>query len=225
MSAALEKLLTPDNCVVAFIDHQPQMSFGVNSHDIQTVKNNTVGLAKACKLFNVPTVLTTVETESFSGYTWPELIDALDGQETVERSSMNSWEDEGFVAAVKASGKKKLVLSGLWTEVCIAFPAICALDEGFEVYFVADACGGTTKEAHDMAVQRMIQAGATPLTWQQVILEFQRDWAREETYDPILEIVKDHSGGYGMGVDYAYTMVHKAGQRTKTKPQKIKKAA
>tara|TARA_B100001123_G_scaffold442218_2_gene585295 strand:- start:1432 stop:2106 length:675 start_codon:yes stop_codon:yes gene_type:complete len=224
MTAATEKLLTPDNCVVAFIDHQPQMSFGVNSHDIQTIKNNTVGLAKACKLFNVPTVLTTVETESFSGYTWPELVDALEGQQTIERTSMNSWEDEGFAKAVKATGKKKLVLSGLWTEVCIAFPAICALDEGFDVHFVSDACGGTTKEAHDMAVQQMIQAGAKPRTWQQVILEFQRDWSRKATYNGIMDIVQQHSGGYGMGVDYAYTMVHKANQRG-ANPQTIKKAA
>jgi|TARA_B100000686_G_scaffold354841_1_gene467614 nicotinamidase-related amidase len=132
--------------------------------------------------------------------------------------------DKGFVEAVKATGRKKLVLCGLWTEVCIAFPAICALDEDFEVYFVADACGGTTKEAHEMAIQMMIQAGAKPRTWQQVILEFQRDWARKETYDPILKIVKDHSGGYGMGVDYAYTMVHKAEQRGDHK-QKINKVA
>jgi len=215
MSTATEKMLTPDNCVVAFIDHQPQMAFGVNSHDIQTIKNNTVGLAKACKLFGVPTVLTSVETTSFSGHSWPELVGALgEGQMNVERSSMNSWEDAGFVAAVKATGKKKLVLTGLWTEVCITFPAICALAEGFEVYFVSDCCGGTSKEAHDMAVARMIQAGAIPLTWQQTILEFQRDWARKETYDDILAIVKNHSGGYGMGVDYAFTLVHGAPQRT-----------
>lgn len=224
MSAATEKLLTPDNCVIAFIDHQPQMSFGVVSHDRQTIKNNTVGLAKAAKIFGVPTVLTTVETESFSGYTWPELVDALGGQQTVERSSMNSWEDAAFVKAVEATGKKKLVLSGLWTEVCIAFPAICALAEGYEVYFVSDACGATSKEAHDMAVQMMIQAGAQPRTWQQVLLEFQRDWARKETYDDVMELVKEHSGAYGMGVDYAYTMVHKQPQRGEH-PQTITNAS
>lgn len=214
MNAAKDKLLTPDNCVVAFIDHQPQMSFGVQSHDRQVIKSNTIGLAKACKLFKVPTVLTTVETESFSGYTWPELIDALGGQASVERSSMNSWEDEGFVNAVKVTGRQKLVLSGLWTEVCIAFPAICALDEGYEVFFVSDACGGTTLEAHNMAVEMMIQAGAKPRTWQQVMLEFQRDWARKETYDGVIKIAQEHSGAYGMGVDYAYTMVHKQKART-----------
>lgn len=220
MTIAIKNLLTPDNCVVAFIDQQPQMSFGVQSHDLQVIKNNTVGLAKACKIFGAPTVLTTVETESFSGYTWPELIDALDGQQTIERSSMNSWEDEGFVAAVKATGRKKLVLTGLWTEVCIAFPAICALDEGFEVFFVADACGATSKEAHDMAILQMIQAGAKPRTWQQVMLEFQRDWARKGTYDAVIALAQEHGGAYGMGVDYAYTMVHKAPQRG-DHPQKI----
>jgi nicotinamidase-related amidase len=220
MAAAQDKLLTPENCVVAFIDHQPQMSFGVQSHDRQAVKNNTVGLAKAARIFNVPTILTTVETESFSGYTWPELVDALDGQETIERSSMNSWEDEGFVKAVRATGRKKLVLSGLWTEGCIMFPALCALDEGYEVFFVSDACGATSEEAHSMAVQGMIQAGAQPRTWQQVLLEFQRDWARKETYDQVINLVQEHSGAYGMGVDYAYTMVHKAPQRGES-PQHI----
>lgn len=220
MTAATEKLLTPENCVIAFIDHQPQMSFGVQSHDRQAVKNATVGLAKAAKIFNVPTLLTTVETESFSGYTWPELIDALQGQKTIERTSMNSWEDEGFVKAVKASGRKKLVLSGLWTEVCIAFPAICALEEDYEVFFVSDACGATSHEAHEMAIQMMIQAGAKPRTWQQVLLEFQRDWSRKETYDAVINLVQEHSGGYGMGVDYAYTMVHKNPQRA-ANPQLI----
>lgn len=215
------ELLNEKNSVIAFIDHQPQMSFGVNSHDIQSIRNNTVGLAKAARLFKVPTILTTVETESFSGYTWPELIDALDGQETIERTSMNSWDSKEFVDAVKSTGRKKLILSGLWSEVCIVFPALDALAAGYEVYFVADAMAGTFKEAHDMAIQRMIQAGAVPVTWQQVILEFQRDWAHKDTYDGMMDIVREHSGGYGMGVDYAYTMVHKAAQRAKT-PQIIK---
>lgn len=222
MSAATEKLLTPNNCVIAFIDQQPQMTFGVQSHDRQAIKNNTVGLARAAKIFNVPTILTSVETEGFSGYTWPELIDALNGQETIERSSMNSWEDEGFVNAVKATGRNKLVLCGLWTEVCIAFPAICALDEGFEVFFVSDACGATSIEAHEMAVQMMIQAGAKPRTWQQVLLEFQRDWSRQETYNAVTDLAREVSGAYGIGIDYAGTLVHKMGQRGRY-PQKIHK--
>ena len=223
MTFAQTELLNKDNSTLIFIDHQPQMAFGVNSIDRQTLKNNTVALAKTAKVFNVPTVLTAVETESFSGYIWPELIDALDGQQSIERSSMNSWEDEGFVKAVKATGRKKLIMAALWTEVCLTYPALCALAEGYDVYFVTDASGGTSQEAHDMAVQRMIQAGAKPVTWQQVLLEYQRDWSRKETYDAVLDIVKEHSGAYGMGVDYAYTMVHGAPQRTKTTPQTIAK--
>lgn len=221
MSYATDELLNKDNAVVIFIDHQPQMSFGVHSIDVQTLKNNTVALAKTAKVFNVPTVLTAVETKSFSGYIWPELIDALEGQASIERSSMNSWEDDKFVQAVKKTGRKKLIMAALWTEVCLNFPVLCALAEGYEVYFVTDASGGTSKEAHDMSVQRMIQAGAVPVTWQQVLLEFQRDWNRKDTYDAVLDIVKEHSGGYGMGVDYAYTMVHGVPQRTKTNPHEV----
>jgi nicotinamidase-related amidase len=126
---------------------------------------------------------------------------------------MNSWEDKKLVAAVKATGRKKLIMAALWTEVCLNFPALEALAEGYEVYIVTDASGGTTQEAHDMSVQRMIQAGAVPVTWQQVLLEFQRDWAHKDTYDAVMDLVREHSGAYGMGVDYAYTMVHKAPQR------------
>lgn len=201
-------LLTPDNCAAIFIDHQPQMLFGVNSIDRQTLINNVVGLAKAAKIFNIPTILTTVETESFSGYMWPQLLEIFPGKEPIERSSMNSWEDEKFVAEIKRIGRTKLVIAGLWTEVCVAFPAIDALLEGYEVYAVVDASGGTSVTAHDMAVQRMIQAGVVPVTWLQVLLEFQRDWARRETYDEVIQIVREHAGAYGSGVEYAYTMVH-----------------
>ncbi len=206
---SIRKLLTPQNSALIFIDHQPQMAFGVTSIDRQLLKNNVTALAKAGRFFNVPTILTTVETQSFSGYMWPELLSVFPDQTPIERSSMNSWEDQKFVEAVKKTGRKKLVIAALWTEVCLAMPALEALEAGYEVYFVADASGGTSKEAHDMAVQRMIQAGAVPVTWQQVLLEWQRDWARKETYDGVISIVKEHSGGYGMGVEYAYTMVHK----------------
>lgn len=203
------ELLTPENATLVFIDHQPQMAFGVASHERQLLKNNVVALAKAGQVFEVPSVLTAVETESFSGYIWPELLDALPGVRPIERTSMNSWEDEGFVDAVKAAGRSKLIMCALWTEVCLAFPTLEAIADGYEVYIVTDASAGTSTEAHDMAVQRMIQAGAIPVTWQQVMLEWQRDWSRKETYDPVLDIVREHSGAYGMGVDYAYTMVHK----------------
>ncbi|WP_375739892.1 hydrolase [Pseudomonas boanensis] len=210
---SIRELLNPTNSALILIDHQPQMAFGVQSIDRQQLKNNTVGLAKTAKLFNVPTILTTVETESFSGYLWPELLGVFPGQQPIERTSMNSWEDKQFVAAVEATGRKKLVMAALWTEVCLTFPALEALEAGYEVYIVTDASGGTTKEAHDMSVQRMIQAGAIPVTWQQVLLEYQRDWAKKETYDAVIALVQEHSGAYGMGVDYAYTMVHKAPQR------------
>jgi nicotinamidase-related amidase len=208
-------VLTPHNSQMIFIDHQPQMAFGVQSIDRQVLKNNTVALAKAAKVFNIPTVITTVETQAFSGHTYPELLDVFPGQKILERSSMNSWDDQKVRDALKASGRKKVVVAGLWTEVCNNSFALCAMAEGdYEIYMVADASGGTSKEAHDYAMQRMIQAGVVPVTWQQVMLEWQRDWANRDTYDAVMAIVREHSGAYGMGVDYAYTMVHKAAERT-----------
>ncbi|NHZ80581.1 isochorismatase family protein [Massilia sp. CCM 8695] len=208
-------VLTPHNSQLIFIDHQPQMAFGVQSIDRQVLKNNTVALAKAAKAFNIPTVITTVETQAFSGHTYPELLDVFPGQKILERSSMNSWDDQKVRDALKANGRKKVIVAGLWTEVCNNSFALCAMAEGdYEIYMVADASGGTSKEAHDYAMQRMIQAGVVPVTWQQVMLEWQRDWAHRETYDAVMAIVREHSGAYGMGVDYAYTMVHKAAERT-----------
>ena len=202
-------LLTPENCTVIFIDHQPQMAFGVTSIDRQTLVNNTVGLAKSAKVFNVPVILTTVETKSFSGFMWPQITELFPGKTPIERTSMNSWEDKKFVAEVDRIGRKKLVIAALWTEVCLAFPAIQALEAGYEVYAVEDASGGTSVSAHQNAMQRIIQAGAVPVTWIQVLLEFQRDWAKRETYDAVMAIVLEHCGAYGQGVEYAYTMVHK----------------
>ena len=217
MTSSKLEVLTPANCQIIFIDHQPQMAFGVQSIDRQVLKNNTVALAKAAKVFNIPTIITTVETESFSGNTYPELLDVFPGQDILERTSMNSWDDQKVRDALKANGKKKVVVAGLWTEVCNNSFALCAMLEGdYEIYMVADASGGTTKEAHDFAMQRMIQAGVIPVTWQQVMLEWQRDWARKETYTAVMDIVREHSGAYGMGVDYAYTMVHIAPSRQKS---------
>ena len=217
MTSSKLEVLTPANCQIIFIDHQPQMAFGVQSIDRQVLKNNTVALAKAAKVFNIPTIITTVETESFSGNTYPELLDVFPGQDILERTSMNSWDDQKVRDALKANGKKKVVVAGLWTEVCNNSFALCAMLEGdYEIYMVADASGGTSKEAHDYAMQRMIQAGVIPVTWQQVMLEWQRDWARKETYTAVMDIVREHSGAYGMGVDYAYTMVHKARSRQKS---------
>lgn len=217
MTSSKLEVLTPANCQIIFIDHQPQMAFGVQSIDRQVLTNNTVALAKAAKVFNIPTIITTVETESFSGNTYPELLDVFPGQDILERTSMNSWDDQKVRDALKANGKKKVVVAGLWTEVCNNSFALCAMLEGdYEIYMVADASGGTSKEAHDYAMQRMIQAGVIPVTWQQVMLEWQRDWARKETYTAVMDIVREHSGAYGMGVDYAYTMVHKAPSRQKS---------
>lgn len=213
MSKYLE-VLTPKNCQLIFIDQQPQMAFGVQSIDRQVLKNNVVGLAKAAKAFNVPTTITTVETNSFSGHTYPELLAVFPEHKILERSSMNSWDDQNVRDALAANGRKKVVVSGLWTEVCNTTFALCAmLEGGYEIYMVADASGGTSSDAHKYAMDRMVQAGAVPVTWQQVLLEWQRDWAHRETYDAVMAIVREHSGAYGMGVDYAYTMVHKAPER------------
>jgi nicotinamidase-related amidase len=215
MASTKLEVLTPQNSQMIFIDHQPQMAFGVQSIDRQVLKNNTVGLAKAAKLFKIPTTITTVETQSFSGYSYPELLDVFPETRLLERSSMNSWDDKKVRDALKANGRNKIVVSGLWTEVCNCSFALSAMhDSGYEIYMVTDASGGTSKEAQDYAMQRMIQAGVVPVTWLQVLLEWQRDWARKETYDGVMAIVREHCGAYGMGVDYAYTMVHKAPQRT-----------
>ena len=208
-SGVVHSLLTPENCTSIFIDHQPQMLFGVTNIERQVLINNVVGLAKAAKVFKVATILTTVETESFSGYMWPQLLRVFPGQKPIERSSMNSWENPKFVAEVERIGRKKLVIAALWTEVCLAFPAIDALRAGYEVYAVVDASGGMSKEIHDTAVLRLVQAGVVPVTWVQVMLEWQRDWTRKQTYDAVIDIVKEHCGAYGSGVEYAYTMVHK----------------
>lgn len=213
MSRYLE-VLTPQNCQLIFIDQQPQMAFGVQSIDRQTLKNNVVALAKAARAFNVPTTITTVETESFSGHSYPELLSVFPKHKILERTSMNSWDDQNVRDALAAAGRKKVVVSGLWTEVCNTTFALSAmLEGGYEIYMVADASGGTSVDAHKYAMDRMIQAGIVPMTWQQVLLEWQRDWARKDTYNEVIGIVQEHSGAYGMGVDYAYTMVHKAPER------------
>jgi nicotinamidase-related amidase len=203
-------LLTPDNCVVAMIDLQPQMLFGVANFDRQAIINNNVALAKASRVFEVPLVLSTVETKSFSGNTWPQVLAALGNPTPIERSSMNSWDDKNFVAAVEKTGRKKIVLAGLWTETCVALPTIQAIHDGYEVYVVEDCCGDVSQLAHDNAMKRVIQAGAKPVTALSVMLEWQRDWAQKDTYDAVMDIVKTHFGAYGIGVEYAYTMVHGA---------------
>ncbi|MBB3060089.1 hydrolase [Microbulbifer rhizosphaerae] len=201
-----KSLLTPDNHTLILIDHQPQMAFATRSHGVQSIRNNVTGLAKSAKVFNVPTILTTVASKSFSGPLFPELQAVFPEQTPIDRTTMNTWEDDRVTDVVKKHRNKKLVIAALWTEVCGIGPVLSAIEDGYDVYFVTDASGGVSKEAHDMAVQRMIQAGAHPVTWVQYLLELQRDWARGETYAAVTDIAKEHAGGYGLGIIYAKEM-------------------
>ncbi len=203
-------LITADNCALALIDHQPQMLFGVASGiDRQLLVNNVLLLAKGAKEFGVPTILSTVETESFSGPMWPQLLDVFPDHKPIERTGMNSWDTAAFREAVKATGKKNILLSGLWTEVCVTWPALNMLSEGYNIYIVEDACAGTSAAAHDAALSRMVQAGAVRLTTVATVLEFQRDWVNRTHYNPLMDLFREHGGGYGAGIEYAYTMLHK----------------
>lgn len=206
VNGASSKLLTSQNSVLILIDHQPQMAFATHSIDTLSLINNVTGLAKTAKIFKVPTILTTVASKSFSGPLFPAVQAVFPDQKPIDRTTMNSWEDKNFLDAVKKTGRKKLVIAALWTEVCLMGPALGAIDDGYEVYIVTDASGGVSPEAHEMAIRRMLQAGAVPVTWLQVLLEYQRDWARQETYIPVNNIAKEHAGAYGLGIDYAKTM-------------------
>lgn len=204
-------LLTADNSALVFIDHQPQMLFGVGSGiDRQLLINNVLLLAKGAKIYGVPTIMTTVETQAFSGAMWPQLLEVFPGQEPIERTGMNSWDTPAFRDAIKATGRKNIILSGLWTEVCITWPTLQMLAEGYNIYVVEDACAATSLAAHEAALSRMVQAGAVRMTTMATVLEFQRDWANREHYNELMQIVLEHGGAYGIGVEYAYTMVHKA---------------
>jgi nicotinamidase-related amidase len=174
------------------------------------IVNHNVALSKAVRVFDVPVVLTTVETKGFSGNLWPQIQAVFPKQVPIERTTMNSWDDPNFVAAIQKSGRKKIVLAGLWTETCVALATVQAIYDKYEVYVVEDCCGDVSQLAHDNAMKRMIQAGAKPVTVLSVMLEWQRDWAEKDTYDAVMDIVKNHFGAYGMGVEYAYTMVHGA---------------
>jgi len=207
MSKSSLELLSPINCALALIDHQPQMFFGVQSTDRETIINNVVGLAKAAKIFHVPTILTTVAAKEFSGPLIPQIQAVFPEQVPINRSTMNSWEDKHFVAAVEKTKRKKIVMAALWTEVCLAFPALSAVQAGYEVYAVIDASGASTLEAHKMAIKRMTQAGVIPVTWLQIVCEWQRDWARKETYAAVTNLIKEHAGAYGLGITYVEAML------------------
>ena len=192
----LGALLTPDNCALILIDHQPFQFAGLRSHDTQTVINNVVGLAKSAKAFNVPTLLTTV-VERQGGRLLKQLQDVFPEQEPIDRTVINTWEDERVVDWVKKTRRRKLVMAALWTEICLAFPVIHALGDGYEVYFVTDASGGVSIEAHEVAVQRMVQAGGIPLTWTVFGAELQRDWARQATIPAYAQMLVENMGNVG----------------------------
>jgi len=206
-------MLTPRDHTLIMIDHQSQMAFATHSIDAVQLRSNAALVAHAAAGFDVSTIVTTVAEKSFSGPVFDEIKDAFPGAEVTDRTSMNTWEDENVIRRVNAIGKKRIVLAGLWTSVCIVGPALSALDQGFEVYVIADACGDVSDEAHARAMERMVQAGARPMTSLQYLLELQRDWARTDTYELTTSIAKKFGGAYGLGIIYAQTMFHaKEGQ-------------
>jgi nicotinamidase-related amidase len=199
-------LLTPGDHTLIMIDYQSQMAFATHSIDNVQLRNNAGLVAAAAAGFGVSTILTTVSATSFSGPMFDEIAAAFPGQAMLDRTSMNTWEDAAVVAEVNRLGKRRIVLAGLWTSVCIVGPALSALDQAFEVYVIADACGDISSEAHDRAMERMVQAGARPVTALQYLLELQRDWARSETYELTTSIARQLGGAYGLGITYAKTM-------------------
>jgi len=202
------KLLNPKDHALILIDYQSQMSFATHSIDAITLRNNAALIARAAASFKVPTILTTVAERSFSGPMFAEVTDPFPGQELLDRTSMNTWEDVRVIKQVNSIGKDRIVLAGLWTSVCIVGPALSALDQGFQVYVIADACGDVSTEAHERAMQRMSQAGAQPMTALQYLLELQRDWARSDSYESTTSIARAQGGSYGLGLIYAKTMFH-----------------
>ncbi|HKO79830.1 MAG TPA: hydrolase [Chitinophagaceae bacterium] len=204
--AGLDALLTPDNCVLLLIDHQPFQFAGLRSHDSQTIINNVVGLTKAAKAFNVPTLFTTV-VERQGGLLIKQLQEIFPDQKPIDRTFINTWEDERVVDWVKKTGRKKIVIAALWTEICLAMPAIQAAGEGYDVYIVTDASGGVSVEAHEMAVLRMIQAGCIPITWGVFSAEMQRDWARTDTVPALAQALIDHSGNVGTSLQWEWQLL------------------
>ena len=193
----LNALLRPEDSVLVLIDHQPYQLANLNSHEPQMAVNNATGLAKAAKAFGVPTILTSVLAER-GGLIFSQITDVFPDQEVIDRTLINTWQDPKVVDGVKATGRKQLIMAGLWTEVCVAMPAIQALGEGWDVTVITDASGGTSVEAHEVAIQRMIAAGANVMTWLALAAEWQRDWARMETAGAVTEVMKEHAAGSGI---------------------------
>lgn len=205
--AGLGALLTPDNCALVLIDHQPFQFAGLRSHDTQTIINNVVGLAKSAKAFNVPTLLTTV-VEERGGYLLKQLQDVFPDQKPINRTFINTWQDARCVDWVKKTGRRKVVIAALWTEICLAMPAIQAAGEGYEVYIVTDASGGVSAEAHEMAIQRMVMAGCMPITWTVFASELQRDWARTETVPALAHMLAEHMGNVGTSLTWEQQLLN-----------------
>jgi len=199
----LEALLTPENSILVLIDHQPFQFANLNSHEPTMIINAVAGLSKAAKIFKVPTILTTV-IEERGGLIIKQIQDVFPEQNPINRTFINTWEDPNVTDIVAASGRKQLVIAGLWTEVCVAMPAIQAIGEGYDVFVVTDACGSVSIEAHDMAVRRMVAVGITPITWLAVASEWQRDWARTDTAGELAGLMIDHAGA--TGVAFAWEM-------------------
>ncbi len=193
----LGSLLRPEDSVLVLIDHQPYQLTNVNSHDPHMAVNNAAGLAKAAKAFDVPTILTSVLADR-GGLIFPQITNVFPGQEVIDRTWVNTWEDEKVVDAVKATGRKQLIIAGLFTEICVAMPAIQAAGEGWDVTVITDACGGVSLEAHQVAIQRMIAAGCNMMTWFALVAEWQRDYRRTKTAPALVELLKDHLAGSGM---------------------------
>jgi nicotinamidase-related amidase len=204
-----DALLAPERSVLLLIDHQPFQFANVNSHDPTLIINNVVGLAKAAKAFKVPTILTTV-TEDRGGFLLKGIQDVFPMQKPINRTTLNSWEDKRVVEAVKSTGRKQLVVAALWTEICLAMPVIHSLADGYDVFIVTDASAGVTREAHDMAVLRMVHAGAVPITWVAVMSEWQRDWAREATIPAVAEVTIAHGGASGVAFAWEQQLLNSA---------------
>jgi len=203
-------LLTPDRCALLLIDQQAGLAFGVSSIDRQTLLNNAVALAKTAVAFEIPVVVSTSASKVYSGPLMPPLAKALPDAQVIERTNMNLWEDESAHAAVVATNRRTLLVAGLLTEACVSFPVLSALAEGYVVYVVGDACGGLTPVSHELALRRMEAGGARMTSWIQLLLEFQLDWTRHETYEAARGIVETHGGGYGIGLAYSRDMIHPA---------------